>query len=46
VSEPEPVRVVEPVRVPEPVHMPDPAVIAAIARLERFLVAIDAARHA
>jgi len=52
VTEPEPVRVVEPVsfvepvRVPEPVHMPDPAVIAAIARLERFLVAIDAARHA
>jgi tetratricopeptide (TPR) repeat protein len=37
-SEPEPVFV-------QPVEAPDPAMLATLARLERFLVAIDAARH-
>jgi tetratricopeptide (TPR) repeat protein len=38
----------EPEPVPEPVFAigPDPAMLATIARLERFLAAIDAARHA
>ena len=34
------------VRAPEPVSAPDPAAIAAVARLERLLAAIDTVRHA